>query len=301
MKLIPLILLLTACGHFNRTEPASPLEDSDQVAEVLDGYLPLLADKYGGPVPPKCDSALFTALFVIAGGEADTTVFEDPQVPGLVYRSIEQDCFDNGESASQCSRDMYLGWTFERYLAGDVKALERVLKRATDEKLIMCRGDLSRTVMSPELLYTIHRAYRALGGTEGLPDPLPAPPAALDLTTLAFTDHLEAVHTWFKSVVEGGASPAALETFTDLARGHPQNALFVGLLRRYGDGDQARTHGLILDRCPVDRLPTTADHCEPYLWQRTYGVDWQPCPARVKPGHGVDCAIAAAVALGRVR
>jgi hypothetical protein len=58
----------------------------------------------------------------------------------------------------------------------------------------------------------------------------------------------------------------------------PKNALFSYAYHKFTDGDQRDTMELLLNEAwwPSDRLPTTKDRRDMWLFQRDYGKDWEP-------------------------
>ncbi len=63
----------------------------------------------------------------------------------------------------------------------------------------------------------------------------------------------------------------------------------------YSDNDQKDALVVLLDDSlfPNDRLPTTRNRCEPYLFQRDdTGDDWRPCAGKIKIHDGIDYLMA---------
>jgi hypothetical protein len=113
-----------------------------------------------------------------------------------------------------------------------------------------------------------------------------------------YEKHLDAVHIITASMKRGGVLPQDYETIRLYAEESPRNALFQALYHRFKDGDQTQAVAILLDEklFPSDRLPTSADRCEEYLWQRDDRPnDWEPCD-KGKQHDGVDFLVAAWVA-----
>ena len=82
----------------------------------------------------------------------------------------------------------------------------------------------------------------------------------------------------------------------------PQNGLFQASYGLFTNGDMTAAYNILLDkaRFPADALPNTSHRCDPYLWERDPGADWQPCePMEVH--DGTDLALVSAILLGELR
>jgi hypothetical protein len=98
--------------------------------------------------------------------------------------------------------------------------------------------------------------------------------------------------------VYGAITDAEKGVLKAQAERQPMNALYVAAYEKYHGGSKA--HGLLLDEShfPGDRLPTSAEHCQNYLFSRDQeSDDWKPC-AEAHEHDGADFVFAAWIALG---
>jgi hypothetical protein len=153
---------------------------------------------------------------------------------------------------------------------------------------IIGRGPISRTLMTPPIISIVHKMSGAFEGK-------PTAPYKQE-TSRGYEDHLDAVWALLNAMVYDGMPKNLLEKVTDHASDQPRNALFSAIKNRWTTGNQADVIGILLDETifPKDRLPTSKERCEEYLWQRDQaGDDWRPCPSEGKTHDGVDFLIAA--------
>ena len=71
----------------------------------------------------------------------------------------------------------------------------------------------------------------------------------------------------------------------------PENALFQYAFAKFSDRNMGKVFEVMENEryFPSDRLPTTADRCTDYLWQRESSTDWNACNDRdVKEHPGLD-------------
>ena len=154
--------------------------------------------------------------------------------------------------------------------------------------------EISKTIMPPMTIryfedLTKDKADRKNSDTGKLP------------VNTGFQAHLQVIGQLAYGAAYGGISKNGVKLLKDQADRQPWNALYVGAKALYTDGNMADAAGILFSMCPKDRLPTTADYCTDYLYQRDRdNKDWQACPP-VKTHEGTDCAFAAAVILGEVR
>jgi hypothetical protein len=113
-----------------------------------------------------------------------------------------------------------------------------------------------------------------------------------------FEKHLDAVALLTKAMVGDGLNLVEYEEIRKYSQESPRNALFSALYNKHRDGNQQQAIDILLDGSlfPSDRLPTSKERCEEYLWQRDNDPkDWGPCDAN-RTHDGVDFLFAAYVA-----
>lgn len=237
----------------------------------------------------KCDSLGFTALAKIAGGAQDADIYQAEGEPGRWYRSPEHDCYDLGQSKSDISKDMFTMLFPYLYLKSDKQNLQEIYDYGKANGWIMGRGYISRTLMTPAMIWTLQKMLNLNYQVN--------PNSSEKTVKAGFEKHLDAISLFTKALIGGGLDPIQYEQIRKYSEENQKNALFVALYRKYRDGNQAQAIEILLDESlfPSDRLPTSADRCEEYLWQRDDGADWQPCD-QGKVHDGTDFLFAAYVA-----
>lgn len=124
--------------------------------------------------------------------------------------------------------------------------------------------------------------------------------------------HLAVIGTARNGFVEGGINDNSLKTVLQkAAQSQPRNGLYLAAYHTFVEGDQASAYEALLNESlfPADTLPTDANYCTEYLFQRDDDSagrsdggkpDWTPCGdgAGGSQGRGVEFAFAAAFALG---
>lgn len=230
-----------------------------------------------------CDGLLFTSLLVAAGHEHDLSLAESSEQPGRWYRSADHDCYPSGKSKSSISRDMLLGLSLALWQKSDGAAVKRILQFSQKNKGIL--GDAidsqelaGAATMSPSLLSMLSEMDFQINATNSdnrgyFPE--------LGKNFSGFEAHLLALRLTLKSSLYGGLLRTDAELISSLAQKQPRNALFQALNHAFTDGDGNAAAAILLDEklFPATALPTSAQRCEPYLWQRDQkSTDWLPCP-----------------------
>ncbi len=246
------------------------------------------------PFDRHCDSLLFTSLYIAAGGQGVNLV-RAKDGSGLWQRHPRRDC------SSTISKDMYIGLFTALWHQRDLGEVNALIKTAEAHNWVMGDGPAGEVVLTPNLAATLYEMRFRLGGPDGLGRRLYNDQAEGKNLT-GFEAHLQVVHTLLRGSMLGGVTPAQLEHLKRHAERQPHNVLFLAAYHRYSGGDQAEAIRLWPTFCPAGRLPTTADRCDDYLWQRDEKPsDWAPCPRAPEPEltfTGVDCEVAAALLAG---
>lgn len=324
-----LIFTLAGCSKWKRdNDPKDPTTTTEHVEAKADVYVAHegeAADAFGF-YHGKCDSLMFTTLRAVATNRAQRDVILKAMgdEPGRWYRHAKHDCYEKGESASDISGDMLLALAVYAWHFGDVEIVQGVIAYGKAHNWTMGGGDPLRTIMRPTLIATYYDMARELGSDQGEPpaqltsesetycgwtghthDVCPANlQGSADAMPSGFEAHLQVLHTMLRALVLGGASDQNLDTLRAQAGRQARNALFQAAYHVFADGDQTAAMAVLADDAlfPVDRLPTVADRCTEYLFQRddTPG-DWGPCEKDAKPHSGTDLLVALAVAKNKVR
>lgn len=237
--------------------------------------------------------------------------------PGKWYRTPGKDqrCFVNGKdtgSASTISRDMILGLGVYLWQTGDGQKAGEVIAYVDAHQGNMGEGDPFRIDMRPGLYSTFY-AIKNLAANANFPlpprveDPDPEAPAGVQLTAGVLADlftqtdyqaHLTVLHAFLRGLVYGALTDLEVKTIKSQVDRQPRNAFYQAVYHRFTDGDQTTATRLLMDESffPADALPTSANYCTDYLWQRDDGTaNWTPCPDEAKTHTGADWLVAAAV------
>jgi hypothetical protein len=281
---IVVLTLALACSK-------KPAQSPDQIEPKIKAKAELYKSLHKGWAHQGgCDSLGFTALCKLAGGCQDVDIYkaEGEAEPGRWYRNESHDCYDLGQSKSDISKDMFIMLWPYLYATGDKQNLREIYDYGKANGWTMGRGPLSRTFLTPPMVWTLQRM---LGFDVGQKSDEPVVKKA------GFEKHLDAIDLILKAMIGGGLDALQYEEIRKYAEANPRNALFVAVYNKYKDGNQQQAIDILLDEnlFPSDRLPTARDRCEEYLWQRDLGADWQPCGSD-KIHDGVDFLLAAYVA-----
>jgi hypothetical protein len=276
-------LILLLCVSCVKRENKNPISVQPLVAQKAELYKSL---HKGWAHQGGCDSLGFTALCKLAGGCQDVDIYKAEGEPGRWYRNESKQCYDLGKSKSDISKDMFVMLWPYLYEAGDKQNIREIYDYGKANGWVMGRGPLSRTYLVPPMVFLLQRM---LGFETTVSSETPV------IKKAGYEKHLDAIDLVLKSMIGGGLDQVQYEEIKKYSEANPRNALFSALYHKYKDGNQAQTIDILLDEnmFPSDRLPTTSDRCEEYLWQRDYNQkDWGPCDGG-QVHDGVDLLIAA--------
>ncbi len=293
-KLLIALLALSACGSPHESQP-SELPAALQAKRAL--YLDLVKSEQGlaGFIDLEaCDSVLYSGLLGAAGADVTLTAARDGS--GTWTRNPTRDCYTDGGSDSTFSRDMYMGLL---WYAAETKNLALVQEtydycnaHSTNIGLgcVFGKGSIldPKYIISPNLVATTAELLYRLGGEDH--------PIARNLYTKessglsGFQAHLSVLHILLRGKLTGSIPQSSLDRLAEQIDRQPSNALFQLAYHKYHDGDQAAAiEGLSNEAWfPANRLPSSADRCEQYIFQRDFGADWMPCPEENKTHSGTD-------------
>ena len=285
MKLLLICLLLAGCvsAKTNKIYSHSAIEaTAETYKELIKGVTNDAGFVHG------CDSLLFTSLAAVGGHSADIAA---ARKDGKWFRRNTFDCFRTGNSKSTISRDMLFGVTVFAYSTRDTTGLlDSTLDYGIANKMVMGEGEKSRTLLTPQLAGLMARAARKNGSVKF--SALANVPYIYSMgKNTGYKAHLEALAMVLDGDIHGSLGPLARKTAKAYYDREPENALFNWLWHKYSDGNFAETYAILNNRkhWPRYRLPTSSDHCEFWLWQRTANNDdWKPCPAEGLTHSGGD-------------
>ncbi len=307
-----LVFIFASCAQLKKDN--SPQEsknsDNENLIRKKSLYCSLSEDSYRTKlyVHSKCDGLLFTSLHGLACDYVDIGQFQ--KEPGVWKRSPSKDCFAMGESKTGISRDMLTGLIFLAWNRGNLEILEDLIEYGENNNWDMCDGEylsekwrLGRCIMSPTLKATLYEVATKLGYECGSRCKLArSVPQVWDPHETGFRAHLLQLQILLRGLVQGGINDNQLEQLNWQRERAPDNALFQATHALYTDGDFSHAIRILLDtnHFPEQSLPTTAQHCSSYLWERDPGSDYQPCEP-LKYHDGTDFLLVSAIILGELR
>ncbi len=265
------------------------LDDAERqaISDKYQTYLTLATEKQmsHGWLYLDCDGLLFSSLSAWAG--LDSSIDAARQSPGVWWRRPDENCYPT-ESKSEISRDMIVGlvwWLYKHKMADDIRDIFYVCKQDG----FLGAGDKSRTKCTPNTLSTLSVAYKGLTGQDLGYSHLPV---TLTVLRSGYQVHLTALQIAFRKMVTGKLSAANNAWLYRRVRYNKRNAV---ILTTWGDDERAGETLMDEGLFPPNRLPTSADRCEPWLWQRKES-EWKSCKGGKH--RGGDFLFAAKLLLG---
>ena len=293
------LLLATWSGLFiGCSKPGKPVPATvtnpflvDELEEKYHRYKELYSsqqDASGYISSRECDSLLFTGLLGAVLPEGiDIRAAE--KSPGEWTRRPLVDgkdtCYPES-SKSTISRDMFTGLFWYAWRNQRLDILEDIWDYGVDNSWVMGSGAPSRIYLTPNARGTLAEAIYRLGGDDHF---IRSAPQVRGRTVgvEAVLDYLS-IQMWAE--MRGGIHEGELDLMAHHAQREPRNALARYIHSKYTDGIQDAALKVLLDTSlfPEDRLPTTLDRGEPFLWIRDDGKDWQPKAGEVHTHPGAD-------------
>lgn len=336
--LIGCIIAACGCSSLKKdNEAKDPPSLSEDVAAQRAVYVPLVAadlDSYGLAVMGGSigDSALFSCLARVGGAATF-----DPMIlfvggkprrhPDIAPSAPNAE----GKRGTPISKDMMNGILWCAYdvgLKGDKEKAHQITSALIafglghQDKVagwFMCdeqdRTDynihsddwIGKCLMPPAVVKDIYRVHKWAGGDcdddcrywSDIGVNIPG-------GRTGFERHLDTLTTMRNGLVEGAINDNSLKALQESADSQPRNALYQAVFHLFGSGNQEAAFAALMDESlfPHAALPTAANYCTEYLFQRDEDQkDWVPCddaPAGAR-GRGIEWIFAATIALGDAR
>jgi hypothetical protein len=291
MKLLLIFILIFSCSPKNKhkEQETLPVEKTtlERLKEKHKLYLelqPSALDEDGWPTTTSpCDAVGFLALCKTAQGCGKANYFDAEESPGKWQRNQHKNCVETGKSKTSISKDMLMmGFVYGLFGMDKQTAVgyfNRLEEYGKANDWIMgypseTIDHLARVYMTPTMTMTLYNIIQKLSGSsveekevKGVSVPR------------GYQAHLRVLDVLIQAKINGGIDEIHLNDMTTLHERDPRNALYQAVFHRYRDGDMTEVADILLDDklFPSDRLPSSADRCEPYLWQRDQGKDWEGC------------------------
>ena len=285
--ILTLLLSLASCGplFLPRESASAPVS----LTERRELYLRLNSaqqDSNGFILTQHCDSLLFSSLNAVGRGERIQITAARDEEGQWFRRPLDlPECYANRESRSTISRDMLIGLLLYLQHFQESKLVADLWNYGSTNNWIMGEGEgINRVaaVLSPSLIKVLAEMNYKMNGVDADERHLP------DLTIFTkdggYVNHLNLLYFKLYSEVYGGIT---VLQYSELQRYvneiDPNNLLGLALLSKYTKIPLSLNK---LNVYPAERLPTTADWCEEWYYQRQTGdVSQLPCePTTVHTG-----------------
>jgi hypothetical protein len=301
LRYLLLALLLAACAKAKNEPKGAPVFDLAAKRDLYISLLPTVEDEDGFIEFDKCDSIHFSALTAIGAGRPFNISKVITDEGKLIRRPLRHgECYPKN-SGSENSRDAYQCVLAYGVSQKDTSLLERLYEYVAGHNWVSGEGPLSRTFWTPTIRALYARAIHSLGGKAYANRLFPVEyPAG----ATGYAAHLQVVGILSYGNFSGAVTDAMLERLREHHAREPRNPLFAAAAYRYTGEEAAREAAIsaLSDEqlFPAERLPSSADRCEPFLVQRDSDSDgWKPCPEEGKTHSGGDFLWAEAVLSGR--
>lgn len=349
-SLIVLLLALHGCAALEKdNEPKSPTPPLNEAVKArVEAYRPLIRAqldghglvRQGGSIG---DSALFSCLARVAGAaDFDPAILLRATGQPVRHPDIAPGPPNaEGKRGTPVSRDMVSGilWCFldlqrEGQAAEALALVTKMidfgkahrLKFGTEVGWLFCTEEdraayaikdddwFGKCWMTPSIIKDTYRVAKLVGyQCDETCQAYMALGANVPANSTGFQRHLAVINTVRNGLVEGAINDNSLRlVLQKAAEEQPRNGLYVAAAALFGDGDQTAAWAALDDTklFPPDALPTGANYCTEYLFQRDDDSgsgrdepDWLPCkvPGPDSDGRGIEVVFAGALSLGEIR
>jgi hypothetical protein len=304
-------LLTLSCAKDNKVSAKQELPDLKNRVDLYCALSQPIYESLDRTIEPACDAALFTSLHGLSCGYVNPENFEWLDT-GKLCRRPGCTCYDNdpapkGErrSDSGFSKDMATGMQLYYSQFPDIPLISRIRMYGNDNKWKVCDGDnpiviTSKCIMSPKIIQRWYDIQQKWSSSNAIPRPPEEDSEEFALVQpVDFQAHLQMLSVLIEHNLYGGISDNSLAAIKAQAEREPNNLLFQAMAAKFYKGDTDRVLTLLLAKFPGDRLPTSADWCTPYLYQRdevkadgSPNPDWAPCPGEAHTHPGTDFLLA---------
>lgn len=284
-----------------KDEPSVSEQVKTELQDRVNLYCLLSSTKYDENLTTddSCDAALFTALHGVACDYVEVSQFESKEEAGKLCRRPDCGCYPD-KSKSGFSKDMATGMQLFLSRKPDSDLTNRIVNYGKSKSWVVCEAvdtqtEVSRCLMSPKI---VGRWFDIQSKAEGIKLQSEQSGDAFGVP-LDYQAHLQVVGILTEGELYGAISDSSLKALKSQADREPNNLLYRAADARYLEGDTTAVAQALLKKFPADRLPTSADWCTDYLYQRDEtrkgkpNNDWLPCPEEGHTFAGTDFLIAA--------
>lgn len=303
------LILLSGCSWFKRdNKPERTFVITSEMEERVARYCALSKTAYDERkwVVDRCDGAGFTSLYSLAcpSNGVDLSVFQGEG--GEMFRDPKHECWisaghpSNGSKASY-SKDHVLMRMIAAYEQKDIKWFESFLAFIDGKSLQFCQADndvttASRCILSLGLYQMLNDGLKSLQGQ-------PVDDQDLNLNDdcesdsegkgecnaialkIGFEAHLDVQSIRLRGLIYGGITDTELRKLLAYAVREPLNGFYQAVAYRYGQRSEEDVRFALenLSHWPIDKLPSSNNHCDTYVFSRDIlkeslpNSDWLPC------------------------
>lgn len=250
MKYLPLFLLITACGLFQKKhKPVDPPRQNPRLEELRLRFedkmraLALASDvATGWPDVDDCDGTLWAGLALFAG---EPTLLDFAEyAPGEIHRRPKLECYP-AESGSTVSNDMILGYLIGRYSEKNLLALQRLADYGEAHNWRMGEGDEFRTLLRPNGYGLLGRMIYNLSDSKDDRSYRKVPPIFTQVSA-DYERHLLIEGIEINGKVDGNIPTGEVELLEEMVKSEPRDHLAQSVLDVYS-GDFSRSINGLLD------------------------------------------------------
>jgi len=246
-------------------------------------------DGYGFIDTKHCDSLLWTGLIgsvmpdpinITAARKPNGAWCRRPLVNGV------DTCYDLNNSKSSISRDMLLGLMWYIWRNKRLDLANDLWKYGSSNFWVMGKGTLASTYFSLNNRNILANIIYALGGKNHFI--YRKFPLFIGFN-FGYKAHLDILTLLLSAEILGKVDYSCI--IEHHFKRNPNNALFSYAYAKFISGDYTPCINSLLNEkwFPNDRLPTSKDRYESWLWQRDIGDDWNPGNSKyTTKHHGCD-------------
>ncbi len=314
---------LTGCGLLPKTNKSSSQSLTTAAIEAKRiKYCELTKAKYESQkyMVDQCDGAGFTSLYSIGCPEngVDLSVFKSSD--GRMHRSPDHTyCWDysktraenavSAHSSAGYSKDHVLMRLLAAYEQKDLTWIDGFRDYLSKNSSVFCDGKddityASKCIISAGLRILLDDASKKLKSEAITPPSNPIGDTSGDalpsvVLKAGFLAHLDVVAIYLSGRIYGAINDVDKEYLRGYAARETKNGLYNAVASLYGVADLSATQKTLEDTTiwPDSALPTSANYCTSYLYQRdiTSTGDWNPCPSEGKTYDAVEYVFSAAI------
>jgi len=263
------LFFLSCSGHSTKKPSPDKLALLNERVTLYKELFKTVIDKDGFIETTRCDSLIFTGLSNL---QANLTAAELESGRWLRRPISYPECYDEGESRSNISRDGLLGVIYFAIENKDLDMLKRLWRYGESNYWVMGKGGWQHSIYTPDHISLLAQAiYKLSNGANDYSIRLAKFPKLTPGE--GFEAHLQEIFLLIRDKVYE-SNILADDIKNQLATLNPENPLMQVM-----NNDKDKAIDLLLKYWPANRLPTSADWCGSWrIEQAPTGNGLNPCP-----------------------